>query len=102
MSAIPQPIVQPVQPNRPFASRRLDRVLTWFFSHVVLILFTVVIVYPVVWMAFASFKNQDEVVSNIWGLPTTLHWENYTAAWTQGQLGIALLNSTIVALFTLV
>jgi ABC-type glycerol-3-phosphate transport system permease component len=52
-------------------------------------------------MVLASFKSADEVVTNIWGLPTILHWDNYTSAWTQGDLGIALLNSTVVSLATL-
>lgn len=101
MSTIPQPIAQSIQSKRPFSSLRLDRIITWFVSHVVLIFFTVIIVYPVVWMVFASFKNQDEVVTNIWGLPTVLHWDNYSTAWTEGGLGIALVNSTLVSFFTL-
>src|SRR5689334_17216185 len=105
MSTIPQPIAQSVKKvtksssNRPQTSLRLDRTLTWFASHAILIFFTVIIVYPVIWMVLASFKNQDEVVNNIWGLPTILHWENYAKAWTDGGLGIALVNSTLVSLF---
>ena len=106
MSTIPQPITQSAEKvsksssNRPQTSLRLDRTLTWFASHIILIFFTVVIVYPVIWMVLASFKNQDEVVTNIWGLPTILHWENYAKAWSDGGLGIALVNSTLVSLFT--
>jgi raffinose/stachyose/melibiose transport system permease protein len=98
MSTIPQSLAHTTRTSRLLASQRLDRALTWFFSHIILIFFTVLIVYPVVWMVFASFKNQDEVVQNIWGLPTILHWENYASAWTEGDLGVALINSTVVAL----
>jgi raffinose/stachyose/melibiose transport system permease protein len=107
MTGLSQPLPQPVRkasgtgPNSPFTSLRLDKFLTWLVSHLILIFFTVVIVYPVIWMVLASFKNQDEVVTNIWGLPTIMHWENYSAAWTQGGLGIAMVNSTLVSLGTL-
>ena len=79
-------------------SLRTDRALVKFFSHLVLLFFTVIIVYPVVWMVFASFKSNTELVTNVWGFPTTLEWANYTGAWTTGNLGYALLNSLIVSL----
>lgn len=83
-------------------SLRLDEWLLWLASHLILIGFTVVIVYPVIWMLFASLKSTSEVVTNVWGLPTVLHWENYTNAWQTAQLGYALLNSVIVSLGTVI
>ena len=58
----------------------------------VLIAFVVIIVYPVVWMIFASFKSPTEIVTNIWGLPTVWHWENYTSAWENASMGYAHLQ----------
>ncbi len=83
-------------------SVRLDQWLVWLASHLVLIFFTVVVVYPVLWMLLASLKSNSEVVTNVWGLPTALHWENYTSAWQTAQLGYALLNSVIVSVGTVV
>ena len=83
-------------------SMRLDQWLVWLASHLTLLFFTVVVVYPVVWMLFASLKSNSEVVTNVWGLPTALHWENYTSAWQTAQLGYALLNSVIVSVGTVV
>ena len=80
------------------SSVRLDRTLTSLFSHLVLLFFTVIIVYPVIWMVFASFKSNSELVTNVWGLPTTLQWTNYTEAWVTGNLGYALINSLITSL----
>jgi raffinose/stachyose/melibiose transport system permease protein len=69
-------------------------------SHVILILFVLVIVYPVVWMVFASLKTQGELVSNIWGLPGAPQWENYSRAWERARLGNALVNSIVVSAAT--
>lgn len=66
-------------------------------SHVILAFFTLIVVYPVVWMALASFKTQDELVRNIWGLPEGLALENYTNAWDRALMGRALFNSLFVA-----
>jgi raffinose/stachyose/melibiose transport system permease protein len=80
------------------SSIRIERTLTSLFSHLVLLIFTVIIVYPVVWMVFASFKSNSELVTNVWGLPTTLQWTNYTEAWITGNLGYALINSVVTSL----
>ena len=70
------------------------------FSHVVLIFFVIVIVYPVVWMISASFKSQTEIVTNIWGLPQNPQWENYTQAWENASMGFAIFNSVVSSLGT--
>lgn len=81
-------------------SMLLDRWVTAIASHVVLILASVVIVYPVIWMFFASFKSRGEIVSNIWGPPSTLQWTNYVGAWQTAKLGYALMNSIITSIGT--
>lgn len=96
------PLTRPAQATtsvRP-RSARLDAFLVSLGSHLILAFFTVVIVYPVVWMIFASFKSNSEIVTNVWGLPQTLQWENYTGAWESADLGYALLNSVIVSVGT--
>ncbi len=57
--------------------------------------------YPIVWMFFYSFKNNDEIfVSNPFGPPTTLRFENYVSALTQYNVPKYFLNSVIVSLAT--
>jgi raffinose/stachyose/melibiose transport system permease protein len=76
------------------ARQRLEKLA----SHLILALFSLVIVYPVAWMVFASFKTPEELVTNIWGLPGSLVWENYVKAWQAARLGNALFNSVFVSL----
>ena len=92
MTQIP---VIPARRPRP-ASERAEKLA----SHAILILFTVVIVYPVIWMVLASLKTPDDLVRNIWGLPRTLNWDNYVRAWQTARLGNALFNSVFVSLAT--
>ncbi len=84
----------------PLASMRLQSLLTKLLSHMVLLVFTVFIVYPVLWMGLASLKSKGELVSNIWGLPESWAFENYTRAWETANLGFALINSMIVSFVT--
>lgn len=76
----------------------LRPLLATLFNHSILILFTVIIVYPVLWMILASFKTPGELVSNIWGLPADPAFQNYADAWEKAKLGRALLNSGIVSI----
>jgi raffinose/stachyose/melibiose transport system permease protein len=86
------------KPGATQRSMRVDRAATSLASHMVLLACMIIIVYPVVWMVFASFKSATEIVTNVWGLPTQLHWENYTGAWNSAKLGYALMNSVITSL----
>lgn len=57
--------------------------------------------YPLIWMLFYSFKNNDEIfVSNPFGPPTTLRIENYINAWQQYNVPRYFINSLVVSVFT--
>lgn len=74
--------------------------LVKLFNHTTLMLFTLIIIYPVVWMVLASFKTSGEFVNNVWGVPSVLDIDNYHRAWELANLGRALINSLIISLGT--
>ena len=76
--------------------RQIERLGT----HLILIVFALIVVYPVLWMLFASMKNSSELLNNIWGIPHSIEWANYREAWNQAKLGRALFNSLFVSLST--
>ncbi|EFH82687.1 carbohydrate ABC transporter permease [Ktedonobacter racemifer] len=78
----------------------LRRAVPRLINHIVLFLFSLIIVYPIIWTVIASFKTQSDLLSNIWGLPRSLAWQNYTNAWQTAELGYALFNSFLVAVLT--
>lgn len=81
---------------------KLIRRVTGGTSHVILLVFSLIVVYPIVWMVFASLKDQSELFQNIWGLPHSAAWGNYRDAWVTAGLGRALFNSVVVALSVVV
>jgi raffinose/stachyose/melibiose transport system permease protein len=81
---------------------RAQQRLVKLFSHVILAFFTLIVIYPVVWMGFASLKTQSELVSNIWGPPQSWAFGNYSRAWETAKLGIALFNSVVISLVTVI
>jgi len=58
--------------------------------------------YPLLWVVFGSFKSNDELITNIWGAPRTLHLENYSEAWRIAGMGTRILNSVGLTACTLV
>ncbi len=57
--------------------------------------------YPLVWMLFYSFKNNDEIfVTNPFGPPTVLRTSNYVEAWSQYNVPKYFANSLIVSVAT--
>lgn len=66
-------------------------------------LYSLISLYPLVWMIFYSLKNNDEIfVTNTFGLPTNFHIENYMYAWSQYNVPIYFFNSLLVACITVV
>ena len=59
--------------------------------------------YPLVWMLFYSFKtNQEIFVTNPFGFPWPLHYENYITAWTRYNVPLYFLNSILVSIGTVI
>jgi N-acetylglucosamine transport system permease protein len=67
------------------------------FSHLFLVVWGLMVVYPLVWVVMSSFKSDAEVIQEPLSIiPNELHWENFGRAWTQGHLGDFFLNTLIV------
>lgn len=65
--------------------------------------YAIISFYPIIWMFFYSFKNNDEIfVSNPFGPPTSLRFENYVDALTQYNVPKYFFNSVIVSISTVV
>ena len=77
---------------------RVSTVLIYVFFCFMMVLYLA----PIGWIAMTSVKDRSSIYKSPFGWPTEFHWENYTAAWTGGKLGIAMLNSLFVCVITLI
>ncbi|MEV4811845.1 carbohydrate ABC transporter permease [Micromonospora avicenniae] len=66
------------------------------FSHGFLLLWGLLTVLPLLWMFVSSFKSDGEILSDPWGLPGALRFDNWARAWTEAHIGRYFLNSAIV------
>ena len=72
------------------------------FIYVVLGLLAVLILIPVLWVIMASLKETVEHYGSPWALPTHLHWQNFTEAWSKANMGAYMGYSVMVTALALV
>jgi len=67
-----------------------------------LVLWSMICLYPLIWMLSTSLKTMSEVAKNTMALiPEAFRWENYVEAWTKGNFGTYFKNSIVVTVTTL-
>ncbi|ASN06286.1 carbohydrate ABC transporter permease [Virgibacillus necropolis] len=77
--------------------------LTMGLTHVFLIIFGLIWIYPFIWMVSSSFKtNASFLTSGSNPIPEELHWENYARAWNVANFSSYFLNSVIITLGTVI
>jgi len=51
-------------------------------TYVALCLYSGIILFPLLWLTYTSFKNTQEIFQSAWSLPARPQWENFRNAWT--------------------
>lgn len=63
--------------------------------YMVFIIFTILTVYPLIWLFYSSFKPLIEIIRNSLALPKHPTFNNYIQAIRLGKLGLYMVNSVI-------
>jgi len=66
------------------------------FSHGFLLLWALLTTLPLLWVVLNSFKDDNEILSDPWGLPGALRFENWARAWSEAHIGRYFFNSIVV------
>ncbi|WP_329173795.1 MULTISPECIES: carbohydrate ABC transporter permease [unclassified Streptomyces] len=72
------------------------------FSHVFLAVWALMVGLPLLWALWSSFKSSGDILSHPLSLPTHLHFENWSHAWTKANMGQYFINTIIVVGFSTV
>ena len=64
----------------------------------VLAFWAVVVIFPMVWLVYTSFKTDQEIFFSPWTLPATPMWDNFRRGWFDARIGEFFVNSFIVVL----
>lgn len=71
-------------------------------KYILLTILALIYLLPLLWVIEVSLKNDAELYSNPFGFPSVVQWGNYYVAFVTAGLGVALKNSFIVCVVTLV
>nr|WP_246286318.1 carbohydrate ABC transporter permease [Microbacterium pseudoresistens] len=71
-------------------------------SHVVLAVWSIIVILPMVWTLLSSFKTTREIFASPFGLPAEWNFANYVSAWSQHNFGGMFVNTVIVVGVSLV
>lgn len=52
-----------------------------FRDYLVIVIIGIILLYPIIWMVFATFKSNDEIFGSIGLIPGEWHFENYPLGW---------------------
>lgn len=77
------------------------RKITTAVIYIFLSILALIYVAPLIWIALTSLKDDNTLFISPFAMPEKLMWENYSFAWTAGNLGTATWNSTFVCVVTL-
>lgn len=70
------------------------------FVKLLLLGYAILTLYPLYWLFTSAFKSNQDFFTNPYGLPKEWMSENIFRAWELGNMGRAMLNSTVVTMIS--
>jgi raffinose/stachyose/melibiose transport system permease protein len=90
-----EPMSALANPFRPAGSDRIDPLLVGLWA--ALIVIAALWIAPFVFIVFTSLKANSTVMGeSAFAPPTSLEWNNYSAAWVRGNFGTTFFNSALI------
>lgn len=84
-------------PTRAATQTKRDIRLLAGLGHVALVVWAIMILFPLLFAVLASFKNNTEIfIENPFGLPSSWDFASFGRAWTRANIGTYFINSIIV------
>ncbi|ANA80581.1 carbohydrate ABC transporter permease [Paenibacillus glucanolyticus] len=72
------------------------------FVKLLLMVYAILTLYPLYWLFTSAFKSNQDFFTNPYGLPKEWMTENIFRAWELGNMGRAMINSTVVTITAVV
>lgn len=70
------------------------------FIYSMLIVYSFLNLYPILWMFMNSIKTNQEIALHPFAFPGGVEIANYTEAWQNAKLGLAFVNSTVISVIS--
>jgi N-acetylglucosamine transport system permease protein len=70
-------------------------------SQLLLLVWAAMVIVPFLWMIMTSFKTDREIMTDPFGMPGALQWDNFARAWESANIGRYVGNTAIVLTMSL-
>lgn len=80
-------------------NKKKPAVLTVLYQTIMLII-SITAIYPFVFIIMNALKNDSDFLTNKFGLPATISWENFSKAWNSSNIDIYFTNTFIIVAVT--
>ncbi len=81
---------------------KLKNISTRTILYVILLIYLVIVCYPIFLMVLTSFKDNNDIFSRPYGLPSKINFENFTTIFTNSRFDLYFRNSVIVAVSSII
>ena len=61
-------------------------------------LWSIIVIFPMIWVLVSSFKTSKEIFFSPWLPPAQMMWENFARAWSKASMGLYFFNTLAVLL----
>jgi N-acetylglucosamine transport system permease protein len=85
----------------PAGQRGLGTRIFQLVAQIPLLIWAVMVIFPFLWMIMTAFKTDREILTDPFGLPGKLVWDNFERAWTSANIGTYFVNTLIVMAMSL-
>ena len=86
----------------PSAAGGLGKMASQSIVSLSLIFWATLVILPMVWLLYSSFKTDKEIFFDPWTMPQAMQWSNFERAWVSAYIGQYFFNSMRVAIPSLV
>lgn len=76
--------------------------LVKLFLTIPVLIFSVIALYPLIWVFMQSFKTEQEFLTSIWAIPEAFQFKNFESAWFHGYFSTYYKNSVLVSFFSII
>lgn len=74
----------------------------WLPAHILVWAYAVLLLVPLYYFLASAFKSNDDIFAHPFAPPSSLGLGNFRTAFDNGDLGLAVVNSALVTVFSLV
>ncbi|MBD8498057.1 carbohydrate ABC transporter permease [Paenibacillus arenosi] len=68
-----------------------------FVSHIILVFYALLVIYPLFFVISSSFKNNSEIFDDPWGMPMSFSFDNYIEAMSNSHIDSYFINSLYIS-----